>query len=121
MSRSKKGTSKGDSSSRDETDLVTSSGGSNLLAGLLERLDSDPGHMAILSGRQLEVLAEMDTKRLGSKSKFRTEFLDEMQEAAHRHLAEKNEIRDALGLLKLYHHAHPPKQASKVTAASGKH
>ena len=110
----KKGTSKVvRRTRRDEVDFGV---GENSLSSLLDKLDSDPGHMAILSGKQLEVLAEMNTSKVGSRSKFSLEFLNELKEAAHHHLAEKNEIRDALGLLKLYHHANSAKQSSKSTS-----
>ena len=69
--------------------------------------------MALLSGRELELLAELDIDDLlgdegdknGEGVGFGREFLKEVQEAADRHLLEKNEIRDAVGLLKLYHQA----------------
>ena len=83
------------------------------LASLLERLHSDPGYMALLSGKELELLAEMDltdgnkdTEIKNEISKYDMDFLRQIQEAADRHLIEKNEIRDALGLLKIYHQAH---------------
>lgn len=75
---------------------------------LLERIFEEPGHITMLSGKELEVLAEMDpddvTQTFGSKRLDRS-FLEMIQGAADRHLMEKTEIRDALGLLKLYHKA----------------
>ena len=72
----------------------------------------EPGLIALLSGAQLELLAEMDVELLLSMTakskevKFGDrEFLEDLQKAADRHLLEKNEIRDAVGLLKLYHKA----------------
>ena len=85
------------------------------LPALLERLHADPGYMALLSGKELELLAEMDvTDRVVpadgkdgfEPNKYDAAFLHQIQEAADRHLTEKNEIRDALGLLKIYHQAH---------------
>ena len=84
------------------------------LASLLERLQSDPGYMALLSGKELELLAEMEVLdgKDGDKEtrpeimkKYDKVFLRQIQEAADRHLVEKNEIRNALGLLKIYHNA----------------
>jgi hypothetical protein len=95
---------------------------------LLERLAEDPGYIALLSGRELELLAEMDPDDLESPSaspgarpsakskkgalpldataiRYSRSFLKTIQKAADRHLQEKNEIRDALGLLKIYHRA----------------
>ena len=98
------------------------------LASLLERLYSDPGYMALLSGKELELLAEMDLTDGSEGSEIKTEmrkydktFLRQIQEAADRHLVEKNEIRDALGLLKIYHNAHTtsaPSDALVVTSSS---
>ena len=89
------------------------------LASLLERLYSDPGYMALLSGKELELLAEMDLTDTNEGTELRNEirkydnkFLHQIQEAADRHLVEKNEIRDALGLLKIYHNAHTASSSS---------
>ncbi len=41
----------------------------------------------------------------GDSPRYGRTFLTTIQKAADRHLLEKNEIRDALGLLKLYHRA----------------
>ena len=41
----------------------------------------------------------------GAGPRYGRTFLATIQKAADRHLLEKNEIRDALGLLKLYHRA----------------
>ena len=98
------------------------------LASLLERLYSDPGYMALLSGKELELLAEMDLTDINDGSDIKNEmkkydkkFLHQIQEAADRHLVEKNEIRDALGLLKIYHNAHTASSTSDclpVTSSS---
>ena len=95
------------------------------LASLLERLYSDPGYMALLSGKELELLAEMDLTDENERSDIKTEmtkydktFLRQIQEAADRHLVEKNEIRDALGLLKIYHNAHTTNSSSDALAVT---
>jgi len=95
------------------------------LASLLERLYSDPGYMALLSGKELEILAEMDLTDGTEGSEIKTEmknydktFLRQIQEAADRHLVEKNEIRDALGLLKIYHNAHTTSSSSDTLAVT---
>ncbi len=118
------------------------------LHSLLERLAEDPGYIALLSGKELELLAEMDPDEFTSHSsasrhgstcrssagaskdggasaddasdyltqsdsaqecsasaRYTRSFLTTIQRAADRHLQEKNEIRDALGLLKIYHRA----------------
>ena len=98
---------------------------------LLERLAEDPGYIALLSGKELELLAEMDpddvisshssvesspsksNSKLGAtcndpptdNCRYSRSFLSTVQKAADRHLQEKNEIREALGLLKIYHRA----------------
>ena len=94
------------------------------LPSLLERLYTDPGYMALLSGKELELLAEMDlTEGQGGEesnkpdtTKYGITFLHQIQEAADRHLTEKNEIRDALGLLKIYHQAHTAAAASSTSS-----
>ena len=100
------------------------------LPALLERLHADPGYMALLSGKELELLAEMDVtdgvipsdgKEGCEITKYDAAFLRQIQEAADRHLTEKNEIRDALGLLKIYHQAHAASTAATgvVTSSGG--
>ena len=99
------------------------------LPALLERLHADPGYMALLSGKELELLAEMDVtdgvvpsdgKEGFEPNKYDAAFLHQIQEAADRHLTEKNEIRDALGLLKIYHKAHTASTAATgVVTSSG--
>ena len=94
------------SSSRDEPDsrsLLSSGGPSFDLLTLLDRLKSDMGTIALFSGKELEILAEMEPEELAIREKYELEFLRQIQEAADRHLQEKREIRDALGLLKIYH------------------
>ena len=113
---------------------------------MLERLAEDPGYIALLSGKELELLAEMDpddvissqssatsspTKsKLGatsykeaassgsgsSSSRYSRSFLSTIQKAADRHLQEKNESRDALSLLKIYHRASSAPAAGAAVA-----
>ena len=105
------------SSSRDEPDADLSRGSSLDLQSLLERLASDIGAIALFSGKELELLSELDSEEWPG---FEPAFLKQIQEAADRHLTEKREIRDALGLLKIYHnsqnqtqrHNHQNQQAS---------
>ena len=53
-------------------------------------------------------------------TKYDATFIRQIQEAADRHLTEKNEIRDALGLLKIYHQAHTSSTApTGVVPSSG--
>ena len=94
----------------DETDYrsnlssgLLSRGQSFDLVTLLDRLYQDIGSIVLFSGRELEVLSEFDPDELTYK--YDLEFLQQIQEAADRHLKEKREIRDALGLLKIYHNA----------------
>ena len=86
--------------SKDEPDL--SRGPSFDLATLLDRLHTDIGSIAMFSGQELEVLAEFEPEDLVGY-KYDTAFLRQIKEAADRHLEEKREIRNALGLLNLYH------------------
>ena len=53
-----------------------------------------------------------------SSSRYSRSFLSTIQKAADRHLQEKNEIRDALSLLKIYHRASSA-PAAGATAARG--
>ena len=62
------------------------------------------GTIALFSGKELELLAEMEPEEMLNQN-YELEFLKQIQEAADRHLQEKREIRDALGLLKIYHHS----------------
>jgi DNA fragmentation factor alpha subunit len=86
----------------DQTDSAAAS--RNRLVEILCRLEKDPGTIALLDGADLELLAQMDTKETMTRfPRFSTPFLCQLQEAADRHLLEKNEIRDTLGLLNIYH------------------
>ena len=92
--------------SKDEPDL--SRGPSFDLATLLDRLQSDIGSIVLFSGQELEILSEFEPEDLvapgGSNvNKYDLDFLRQIKEAADRHLEEKREIRNALGLLNLYH------------------
>ena len=60
--------------------------------------------ISLFSGKELELLAEMEPEEM-LKQNYDLEFLQQIREAADRHLQEKREIRDALGLLKIYHHS----------------
>ena len=98
--------------SADEPDL--SRGPSFDLATLLDRLHTDIGSIAMFSGQELEVLAEFEPEDLvGNGNKYDTAFLRQIKEAADRHLEEKREIRNALGLLNLYHKSSKSKSNSQ--------
>jgi hypothetical protein len=120
------------------------------LLHLLDRLQPDPGFVAMLSGSQLRLLARMDVDRLAdlpgtqqrdekkptastgaiSKSSlvasrmaapppppaaaaYERCYLEEIQRAAGKYLLQKNEIRDAVGLLKLYQQVKEPYRAQR--------
>jgi len=74
------------------------------LIALLTRLEAEPGSIALLAEVDLELLAEMDCSALPPTfPRFDPEFLSQLQAAADKHLFEKSQIRDTLGLLKIYH------------------
>jgi len=83
------------------------------LGALLHRLEGEPGSIALLAEQELELLAEMDVATLQSTgfSRYSQDFLQQLQSAAERHILEKQEIRDTLGLLRVYH--------SSVTGGTG--
>ena len=99
------------SGARDEPDytenyssgLSLSRGQSFDLITLLDRLRQDIGSIVLFSGKELEVLSEFDPDEMTYK--YDLPFLLQIKEAADRHLTEKREIRDALGLLKIYHNS----------------
>ena len=85
----------------DEVDLSRLSQGPSFdLVTLLDRLCSDIGSIALFSGQELEVLTEFEPEELAGK--YEVDFLKQIKDAADRHLEEKREIRNALGLLNLY-------------------
>lgn len=86
----------------DSKSLLSSRGSSFDLLTLLDRLKTDMGTIALFSGKELELLSEMEPSEIVNTDKYSLEFLTQIQEAADRHLKEKREIRDALGLLKIY-------------------
>lgn len=90
-------------SNEDETDNQRSN-----LDSLLSKLHSDLGSIVLFSGQELELLAEFDPEQ--QTSNYDIEFLKKIQEAADRHLLEKREIKDALGLLKIYHQSNKRKR-----------
>ena len=93
--------------SRDEPDL--SRDPSFDIGTLLDRLYSDIGSIALFSGKELEVLSEFEPDDLASGHKYDLDFLRQIKDAANRHLEEKREIRNALGLLNLYHKSYEKK------------
>jgi len=80
-------------------------GGDNMarLLCLLTRLETEPGCIALMGETDLELLAEMETNSLPPTfPRFDQRFLEHLQAAADRHLLEKGQIRDTLGLLRIY-------------------
>jgi len=109
-------------SSPDAPDCAGDTAGSSTarLMSLLTRLESEPGCIALMGEMDLELIAEMDCSALpptfprlennmhnnqtyNSFHRFEPEFLSQLQAAADKHLFEKSQIRDTLGLLKIYH------------------
>lgn len=94
--------------------LSSSSQSSVDLMSLVDRLHADLGSMVMFSGQELQLLAEFDPSELDeSNCEYDLNFLRQIQQAADRHLAEKREIRDALGLLKIYNKS-PRSRRSKT-------
>jgi len=93
-------------------DAVDSTGGAGdnmtRLLCLLARLEAEPGCIALMGEADLELLAEMDTTSLPPTfPRFEQRFLEHLQAAADRHLLEKGQIRDTLGLLRIYQKSSP--------------
>ena len=82
----------------------------------MEKLRSDLGSIALFKDKDLELLAEFDPEELAKN--YDLAFLRQIQEAADRHLTEKREIRDAVGLLNIYHQS--SKSPSKRRKSSKK-
>merc|ERR1712012_683250 len=85
-------------------------GGDNMarLLCLLTRLETEPGCIALMGETDLELLAEMETNSLPPTfPRFDQRFLEHLQAAADRHLLEKGQIRDTLGLLRIYQKSAP--------------
>ena len=115
------------SGARDEPDytnyelqsgLSLSRGHSFDLITLLDRLHQDIGSIVLFSGKELEILSEFDPDEMTYK--YDLPFLLQIKEAADRHLTEKREIRDALGLLKIYHNSARSASSSNNTDAKHK-
>ena len=110
------------SGARDEPDysnelqsgLSLSRGQSFDLITLLDRLHQDIGSIVLFSGKELEILSEFDPDEMTYK--YDLPFLLQIKEAADRHLTEKREIRDALGLLKIYHNSARSASSSNADA-----
>jgi len=96
-------------SSPDAVDSVGGAGDNMArLLCLLTRLEVEPGCIALMSEADLELLAEMDTNSLPPTfPRFEQRFLEHLQAAADRHLLEKGQIRDTLGLLRIYQKSAP--------------
>ena len=115
------------SGARDEPDytnelqsgLSLSRGHSFDLITLLDRLHQDIGSIVLFSGKELEILSEFDPDEMTYK--YDLPFLLQIKEAADRHLTEKREIRDALGLLKIYHNSARSASTSSSNATDAKH
>lgn len=72
------------------------------IQGLLNRLQSDIGHVSLLGGCELELLSDMDPDSLTDIVPDRV-FLDQLKEASGRFLSDKRQAKEAMDLLKLYH------------------
>jgi len=89
------------------------------LIALLTRLEAEPGSIALMAEVDLELLAEMDCSALPPTfPRFDPEFLSQLQAAADKHLFEKSQIRDTLGLLRIYHKSNDATTANDATAGS---
>jgi len=97
----------------------TGSGSSTArLMSLLTRLESEPGCIALMAEMDLELLAEMDCSSLPPTfPRFEPEFLSQLQAAADKHLFEKSQIRDTLGLLRIYHKSNDDTNTDTDTSA----
>lgn len=84
--------------SGDEVDNGRIEGGSSRLIDLLLRLESSPGTIGLLTEPDLELIVDLDLQDQ-TFNRFDPEFLKDVQNAADRHLLEKGQIRDAIGLL----------------------
>jgi len=95
-------------------------GGARLLP-LLARLEGEPGSITLMAETDLELLAEMDTGALPPTfPRFAPGFLEDLQEAADRHLVERGRLRDTIGLLRIYQKAARPGGEEEVEGAGGK-
>jgi len=66
--------------------------------------ENNPGQIALINEPDLEVLLDFDPEENSSKfNRFDEKFLRDIKSAAEKHLQEKNQIRDTIGLLDIYH------------------
>ncbi|KAK6631846.1 hypothetical protein RUM43_013912 [Polyplax serrata] len=87
------------------------------LQNLVDRLHSDLTSITLLGGKELELLADMDPDSIADFFPGDNRvFLESLKEASSRFLAEKQQARDAMDLLKLYHCHHvTPESSEKKT------
>jgi len=76
---------------------------------LLLKLESNPANVALVSEPDLEALLDLDTDD-SQFNRFGAKFLEDVQDAADRHLQQKCEIRDTIGLLNVYHQTNSQQQ-----------
>lgn len=84
---------------------------------LLARLERNPANVALLSEPHLEALLDLDADD-NQFNRFGAKFLEDVQDAAARHLAEKREIRDTFGLLNVYHQTNSQRHRQEQNGAN---
>ncbi|XP_026288160.1 uncharacterized protein LOC113213347 isoform X1 [Frankliniella occidentalis] len=77
---------------------------------LVERLHSDMSYITMLGGKELEMLTDMDPESLSDIDRT---FVEQLQQASGRFLAERREAQDALHMLKLYNSKEDFQQSKK--------
>eukprot|EP00088_Acartia_fossae_P005920 TRINITY_DN12681_c0_g1_i1.p1 TRINITY_DN12681_c0_g1~~TRINITY_DN12681_c0_g1_i1.p1 ORF type:complete len:191 (+),score=37.72 TRINITY_DN12681_c0_g1_i1:58-630(+) len=85
------------------------------LTNILLKLESCPGSIGLLSEPDFELLVDIDPQSKDQRfQRFDPEFLKDVQTAAHEHLHVKGQIRDAIGLLDIYHKSQQSKDKEEV-------
>ncbi|KYN17959.1 PREDICTED: DNA fragmentation factor subunit alpha-like [Trachymyrmex cornetzi] len=72
-----------------------------LIEPLVSSLHSDPSHISLLGGTELETLSDMDPDSLGDIVPDRL-FLEQLKEASGRFLVEKRQAQESMALLQMY-------------------
>lgn len=74
---------------------------SSSIQPLVSTLRSDPSHISLLGGNDLELLSDMNPDSLADIVPDRL-FLEQLKEASGRFLAEKRQAQESMALLQMY-------------------
>lgn len=90
-----------DNAGRTDESATTRGNYHRAIEPLVSTLHSDPTHISLLGGNDLELLSDMNPDSLADIVPDRM-FLEQLKEASGRFLAEKRQAQESMALLQMY-------------------